>query len=133
MKEYDLVIKGGHVVIPYVGVQKVDIGVQAGKIATIDSNISTDGAKKVIDASNRYVFPGAVDSHFHIGIYRPLAEDAASESSSYASGGVTTILSYFRTGRDYLNKVGPYRKYCRSCWNFPVNRFWWIMGIIWPA
>ena len=110
MSEYDLVIKGGHVVIPYVGVQKADIGIQAEKIAAIDSNISTDGAKKIIDASNRYVFPGAIDSHFHIGIYRPLAEDAASESTSAASGGVTTILSYFRTGRDYLNKVGPYRE-----------------------
>ena len=94
----------------YVGVQKADIGVQAEKIAAIDSNISTDGAKKIIDASHRYVFPGAIDSHFHIGIYRPLAEDAASESTSAASGGVTTILSYFRTGRDYLNKIGPYRE-----------------------
>ena len=110
MSGYDLVIKGGHVVIPYVGVQKADIGVQAEKIAAIESNISTSGAKKIIDASNRYVFPGAIDSHFHIGIYRPLAEDAASESTSAASGGVTTILSYFRTGQDYLNKIGPYRE-----------------------
>jgi dihydroorotase-like cyclic amidohydrolase len=84
--------------------------VQTEKIAAIDSNISTDGAKKISDASNRYVFPGAINSHFHIGIYRPLAEDAASESTSAASGGVTTFLSYFRTGQDYLNKVGPYRE-----------------------
>ena len=110
MSEFDLVIKGGQVVIPYVGVQKLDIGVKAEKIASIDSSISTDGAKKVIDASKRHVFPGAIDSHFHVGIYRPLMEDARSESTSAASGGITTILSYFRTGQDYLNKIGPYRE-----------------------
>ena len=109
MQVYDLVIKGGNIVVPYVGVQKADIGVIGEKIAAIESVIDTAGVKMVIDASGRYVFPGAVDSHYHVGIYRPFAEDAVSESTSSASGGVTTILSYFRTGRDYLNKMGPYR------------------------
>ena len=110
MSEYDLVIKNGLVVLPYLGVQRADIGVKGEKIAAIDVDIAVDRAKRVIDASGRYVFPGAVDSHFHIGIYRPLADDAVSESTSAASGGVTTILSYFRTGQDYLNKIGPYQE-----------------------
>jgi dihydropyrimidinase/allantoinase len=33
-----------------------------------------------------------------------------SESTSSASGGVTTILTYFRTGQSYLNKMGPYKE-----------------------
>jgi dihydropyrimidinase/allantoinase len=33
-----------------------------------------------------------------------------SESTSSASGGVTTLLSYFRTGQSYLNKMGPYKE-----------------------
>jgi dihydropyrimidinase/allantoinase len=45
-----------------------------------------------------------------VGIYRPFREDAMSESTSSASGGVTTILTYFRTGQSYLNKMGPYRE-----------------------
>ena len=110
MSVYDLVVKGGNVVVPYVGVQRADIGISGEKIAAIGSEIADQGAAKTIDATGRYVFPGAVDSHFHIGIYRPLAEDAISESTSGASGGVTTILSYFRTGRDYLNKIGPFRE-----------------------
>lgn len=110
MSEYDLVVKNGFVVFPYVGVQKADIGVKGEKIAAIDVDIPVATAARVIDAGGRYVFPGAVDSHFHIGIYRPLADDAVSESTSAASGGVTTILSYFRTGQDYLNKIGPYRE-----------------------
>ena len=36
--------------------------------------------------------------------------DATSESGSAASGGVTKILSFFRTGHYYLNKIGPYRQ-----------------------
>ncbi len=110
MSAFDLVIKGGDVVFPYVGVQRTDIGVKNEKIAAIQSDIDTAGAAQVIDATGKHVFPGAIDSHFHIGIYRPLGEDATSESTSAASGGVTTILSYFRTGQDYLNKVGPYKE-----------------------
>lgn len=109
MDSYDVVIKGGNLVIPYIGVKKSDIGIINEKIAAISEDIPAENAQKVIDASNKYVFPGAIDSHFHIGIYRPFMDDARSESTSAASGGVTTILSYFRTGQDYLNKVGPYR------------------------
>jgi dihydropyrimidinase/allantoinase len=110
MQPYDLVIKGGHVVIPYVGVRRADIGVRGETIAAVGAEIDPAGAKRVIDAAGRHVFPGAVDSHYHVGIYRPFDEDAQSESGSSASGGVTTILTYFRTGRDYLNKMGPYRQ-----------------------
>jgi dihydroorotase-like cyclic amidohydrolase len=51
-----------------------------------------------------------VDAHFHIGIYRPLAEDAESENRSALVGGVSTVVSYFRTGSHYLNRSGPYRE-----------------------
>src|SRR3989449_11097077 len=41
--------------------------------------------------------------------YRDLATDARSETASALAGGVTPVLSYFRTGQNYLNKSGPYR------------------------
>lgn len=110
MREFDLVISGGQIVMPYTGIQKADIGIKGEKIAAIEKGISEDRTSEKIDATGRYIFPGAIDSHFHVGIYRPLFEDAISESTSAASGGVTTILSYFRTGHDYMNKIGPYRK-----------------------
>lgn len=110
MRSYSLVIKGGNLVVPFVGVRQADIGVANGKIAAIEADIDPAIAERVIDATGRFVFPGAVDSHYHVGIYRPFAEDAASESASSASGGVTTILTYFRTGQDYLNKMGPYKE-----------------------
>src|SRR5262249_39616068 len=46
--------------------------------------------------------------HYHLGIYRSLEEDTASETLSSLVGGVTTVLSYFRTGSHYLNRSGPY-------------------------
>ena len=110
MSKYDLVVKNGTVVIPLVGIRKADIGVANEKIAAISQSIDGKEAAKVIDATGRYVFPGAVDSHFHIGIFRPMDEDAMSESRSAAWGGVTTIGSYFRTGKNYLNKSGPYKE-----------------------
>ena len=111
MSAYDLLIKGGQVAIPYVGTRKLDIGIRGRKNC---GHRYGPGRKRMPknsgDASGRCVFPGAIDSHFHIGIYRPFADDATSESTSAASGGVTTILSYFRTGRDYLNKIGPFKE-----------------------
>ncbi|MEM6529814.1 MAG: amidohydrolase family protein, partial [Chloroflexota bacterium] len=37
--------------------------------------------------------------------------DAVSESKAAAMGGVTTALTYFRTGKLYLQKGGPYREF----------------------
>jgi dihydroorotase-like cyclic amidohydrolase len=110
MSRYDLVIKNGNMVIPKIGVIKADIGIVNEKISALSKDIEAKEAVKVIDASGKYIFPGAVDSHFHIGIFRPMDEDATSESRSAAWGGVTTIGSYFRTGKNYLNKSGPYKE-----------------------
>ncbi|MDI6763828.1 MAG: amidohydrolase family protein [Thermodesulfobacteriota bacterium] len=110
MSRFDLVVKNGNVVIPKLGVIRADIGIVQEKIAAISREIDEKEAIKMIDASEKYVFPGAVDSHFHIGIFRPMDEDAISESASAAWGGVTTIGSYFRTGKNYLNKSGPYKE-----------------------
>ncbi|MFY1698375.1 dihydroorotase [Solwaraspora sp. WMMA2101] len=63
---------------------------------------------RVVDGRGRLAFPGVVDAHQHWGIYRPLPDDAYSESRACAQGGVTTALTYMRTGQYYLNKGGPY-------------------------
>jgi dihydropyrimidinase/allantoinase len=88
---------------------RCDLGIRDGRIAALTDAIPPADAGQVIDARGRLVLPGAVDSHFHIGIYRDLAIDAESETRSALAGGVTTVVSYFRTGSHYLNKSGPYR------------------------
>ena len=110
MARFDTVVKNGLVVIPYVGQLKMDIGIQDGRIAALQDEIQTSEADELIDASGKAVLPGGVDSHFHLGIYRDMAEDTESETTSSVVGGVTSVISYARTGQHYLNKTGPYRE-----------------------
>ncbi len=109
MPRYDTAILHGTVVMPSLGAVRCDVGVRDGRVAALADAIAASDAAQVIDARGRLVLPGAVDSHFHIGIYRDLARDAESETRSALAGGVTTVVSYFRTGSHYLNKSGPYR------------------------
>jgi dihydropyrimidinase/allantoinase len=109
MARYDTAIVNGTVVMPSIGAMRADVGVREGRIAALADAIAPGDADQVIDARGRLVLPGAVDSHFHIGIYRDLARDAESETRSALAGGVTTVVSYFRTGSHYLNKTGSYR------------------------
>ena len=73
-------------------------------------DLSADGAE-VIDATGKLVFPGVVDAHQHWGIYNPLGEDTVTESRASAQGGVTSAITYMRTGQYYLNKGGPYSEF----------------------
>ena len=107
---YDLLVRGGTAVLPDVGPVRADVAARDGRIVAVGDDLPTAHADRVIDARGRIVLPGAIDSHFHLGIYRPLAEDTRSETASALVGGVTAVLSYFRTGSHYLNKTGPYRE-----------------------
>ncbi|HKF76943.1 MAG TPA: dihydroorotase family protein [Candidatus Dormibacteraeota bacterium] len=111
MSRYDTVVSGGRVVLPGLAEPaEVAIGIRGGRVAAIAEDIPSSEAEEVVDAGGLHVLPGAVDSHFHIGIYRPIEEDAASETESSLVGGATSVISYFRTGSHYLNRVGPYRE-----------------------
>ncbi|MFD8561471.1 dihydroorotase family protein [Streptosporangium canum] len=107
MTRYDLLVKNGTLVLPYHGEVRADLAVSGGRIAAMGEDL--DGAEEVIDATGKVVLPGAVDAHFHLGIYRDMALDAFEETRSSLVGGATTVLSYFRTGRHYLDRTGPYR------------------------
>lgn len=109
LTEYDLVVKDARVVThDRDDARTADIAVSGGRIAAVAPGITVEGARRVVDAGGRLAFPGVVDAHQHWGIYNPPAEDAVTESRACAQGGVTTALTYIRTGRYYLNKGGPY-------------------------
>jgi allantoinase len=110
----DLLVRNVSVVRPNDpdGSERVaDIAVENGRITAIAANISPAGAARVVDGAGRLAFPGVVDAHQHWGIYNDIATDARTESRACAQGGVTTSLSYLRTGRYYLNRGGPYREF----------------------
>src|SRR5581483_6117367 len=125
MKTFDLVIKNARVVRPNdTGVNGLDIGVKNGKVARLAPEIRAEDANEAFDAKKLLAFPGCVDAHMHVGIYRPLAEDAVSESKAAAMGGVTSSLNYIRTGHYYLNRGGPYREFMAEVFRQAKDRFW---------
>ncbi|MFS0894978.1 dihydroorotase [Microbacterium sp. 179-I 3D3 NHS] len=105
----DLLIRNVQVVRPdHDDTVIADIAVKDGKIVEVAADLDPAGASRVIDGRGRTAFPGAVDAHQHWGIYNPLDIDTRSESRAAAQGGVTTGISYMRTGQYYLNRGGSY-------------------------
>ena len=62
-----MILKGGSVhpmhMDPFVG----DVAFHNGKIVEIGANINIPGAE-IVDVSGKFVLPGLVDAHSHIGI-----------------------------------------------------------------
>lgn len=111
MTEFDLVIKGAQVVRPGAQAPEVlDVAVSNGKFAAVEADIDAARATETIDGTGKYLFPGVVDVHQHWGIYNTLSEDATTESRASAQGGVTSGITYMRTGAYYMNKTGPYNE-----------------------
>ncbi len=88
---YDLVIKGGHVVLP-TSVTKADLLVKDGKISGMVADSSELEAHKIVDATDKYVMPGAIDPHVHAGHGEPHRETFTTASKAAAAGGVTTFI-----------------------------------------
>jgi dihydropyrimidinase len=100
--QFDLLLTGGTVVTG-AGVRRADVGVRGGVVAAVEGELAREGAKEVVDASGRYVFPGIIDVHVH-----PVYLDTVEGCSRVAAyGGTTTLLhfAYARTGDSLLQKV----------------------------
>ena len=96
---YDLLIRGGTVLLPGSEGELADIGVQGGKIAAIIAPGSSSDATDILDVSGLHVLPGIIDAHLHLGhgkdIARPrVPADAATETAAAAAGGITTFIPY---------------------------------------
>jgi dihydroorotase len=62
---YDLIVKGGRVIDPSVGLDALrDVAIAAGRIAAVEPNITGETAA-TIDARGKIVTPGLIDIHTH--------------------------------------------------------------------
>ena len=92
MGQYDVVIKGGMIVLE-TGEIQADIAIKDGKIANIATDIDIDNDAQIISASGLHVFPGLIDTHVHFNEPgRTEWEGFATGSKSLAAGGVTTFF-----------------------------------------
>ncbi len=66
-QDYDIVIKGGHVIDAKNGIDKeMDVAVKDGKVAEVATNIDAKRGRQVVDAKGMYVTPGLIDIHEHV-------------------------------------------------------------------
>lgn len=122
---YDLLVKNARVVRPNKNaVDLLDIGIKNGRFTRLAPEINAADARAVFDAKNLLAFPGLVDAHMHVGIYSPLEKDAATESQAAAMGGVTTAITYTRTGQYYLNRGGPYADFMPEVLRLSEGNYW---------
>ncbi len=65
--EYDLLVKGGRVLDPSQGIDRVmDVAISGGRIAALASNLPEGDATEVINAASKLVTPGLIDIHSHV-------------------------------------------------------------------
>jgi dihydroorotase len=113
--QYDLLIKGGHVIDGKNQLSAVrDVAIQGGKIAAVAANIDRSKAKNVVDAVGLFVTPGLVDMHVHVYAGTGMRGAYSGDNSVYPDGftlraGVTTVAdagsSGWRNFPDFKDRV----------------------------
>jgi dihydroorotase len=100
---YDLIIKGGRVIDPSIGLDAVrDVAIAAGKIAAVEANIQGDAAD-TLDARGKIVAPGLIDIHTHAGRSKEgpslLVQDGVTGWVDAGSGGADNFDQIAATAR----------------------------------
>ena len=95
MADMDLVIRNGTVATAS-DTFRADVGIRDGKIVALGEKLT--GAAAIIDATDRLVLPGGIDSHVHIsqpsGPGIVMADDFESGTRSAAFGGNTLVMPF---------------------------------------
>jgi dihydroorotase len=113
--QYDLLLRGGHVIDARNKINAVrDVAIQDGKIAAVEPKIEPSRAFKVIDVSGLYVTPGLIDIHVHVYAGTGERGSYAGDNSVYPDGftfrsGVTTVVdagsSGWRNFPDFKDRI----------------------------
>ncbi len=102
---YDLVIRGGSVVLAGEAPQPIDIAIADGRIAALLApGIPCDAPG--FPAHGLTILPGALDVHLHLGHGRDISRprtpaDAAQETAAAALGGIAAFIPYLLATEPY--------------------------------
>ena len=103
-QEYDLVIKGGHLIDPKNSIDgPMDIAVLDGKIARVANNINSNTTELVVQAEGKYITPGILDIHTHnfhgnLGTYIANGFVSVQPDGFTFKAGVTTVVDVGSSG-----------------------------------
>ena len=107
-QQYDLVLKGGHVIDPKNNVNAVrDVAINGSRVAAVAPDIPAAQARKVLNVQGLYVTPGIVDIHAHVWAGTRPGTTNGGQSSFYPDHlsfrtGVTTMVDPGSSGwRDF--------------------------------
>jgi Dihydroorotase and related cyclic amidohydrolases len=107
----DLTIRGAIVVTPN-GQVTGGLSATDGVITHIGADQELPPATIVVDAAGKYLLPGLIDPHVHLGVgpgpasgTEKMERDFASESKDAASGGVTTMITTTLFGANSRGEV----------------------------
>jgi len=113
--DYDLLLKGGHVIDAKNDIDEVyDVAIKDGKIAKVAKDIPASYAVKTVVLKDMYVVPGLIDIHTHVYAGTGERNSYAGDDSVYPDGftlrgGVTTIVdagsSGWRNFEDFKDRI----------------------------
>ena len=86
----DLVVRGGRVVTA-TEVVEASIAITGGRIVAVGRDEALPPAEREIDATGKFVLPGLIDCHVHLG---PVYDDWSTGPRAAAHAGLTTLLAF---------------------------------------
>src|SRR6202045_1134077 len=93
---FDTIIVNGRVVTA-TDTYTSDVAINDGKISAVGQSLPRENAGKIIDAADRYVFPGGIDVHTHLDMPfggTTSADDFETGTRAAAFGGTTTLIDF---------------------------------------
>src|SRR5262245_30836413 len=64
---FDVLVRGGRVLDPARGLDAMmDVAIAGGRVAAVEPSLSPASARRTVNARNRLVIPGMIDTHAHV-------------------------------------------------------------------
>lgn len=67
-------------------------------------------ADTTIDAEGRYLLPGVIDPHVHLGVTRPFADGCRTESQAAVTGGATFMIHYLLSPTSFFDVYDDHQR-----------------------
>ena len=101
-------------------IDNADVLLQGGKIAAVGSGLSAPADAIRVDGSGKWVTPGLIDVHSHLGVYPSPGMNAHSDGNE-ATAPVTVISSTDREASAAMRGMAPVMATVRTVSKMPSN------------